>query len=721
MMHMNVSNDRVVDHTCTVDSNRGRPAVLIHCSYSVDGYDMMEFALVSFLCDDVPTLTPANNDSRTTHKQHTSLVHRNASVLYKVQQLSVATPVNVISLRTESNVPAGLIAFDHMTGVFFINDTTLWMKCDFDHLIYHVTIQLPSSVSMEITLNVTIEGEAAQCKRMYRCAQFYTREECEKACGYGAPTSRCQWRQQSNPMAITDNFSTCSPNLETCPDHICDDWERKHGLCWQDCTTNVLFGWQNIDTTFGIGNAVGPCVCNDEGDCHCRNLQKTIDNNEVILTDGLSTESDESNFLIKGPVTSHRIARTDKRQPPNPDMASKRAAYKTLCGFHCIIAILVTIPIIICVTITIIAVYVRRCRTSRLQSLRLGVKLENVMELERRIDSNSSYYLSEDFLTKKKAARVAHESRWEFSRNKLIFDKLLGEGEYGRVLLAQALNIRGHTGYTPVAVKMMKDSASPVEVRDFVRELELLKQVNHPNVIRLLGAVTLKGPFLVIVEYCEHGALRSFLRANRKRETIVNEIQETNHSITPVDIGSHELMSYAWQICRGMEYLTYLKFVHRDLAARNILVTSDYVMKISDFGLSRDVYEGDTYVKQGKGRIPVKWMAVEVLYDNIYTSKSDVWSFGVLLWEMITMGASPYPGVTSERLYQILKDGYRMSRPEECSEEIYDVMLKCWQDNPTDRPTFVELSEIFENLLEEHVDYLAFSAGVNEDISDEEQ
>eukprot|EP00061_Rhincodon_typus_P012027 g37478.t1 len=111
------------------------------------------------------------------------------------------------------------------------------------------------------------------------------------------------------------------------------------------------------------------------------------------------------------------------------------------------------------------------------------------------------------------------------------------------------------------------------------------------------------------------------------------------------------------------------QLVHRDLAARNVLVAEGRKMKISDFGLSRDVYEEDSYVKRSKGRIPVKWMAIESLFDHIYTSQSDVWSFGILLWEIVTLGGNPYPGIAPERLFNLLKTGYRMERPENCSEE----------------------------------------------------
>ncbi|GLH10116.1 Tyrosine-protein kinase receptor torso [Gryllus bimaculatus] len=155
-----------------------------------------------------------------------------------------------------------------------------------------------------------------------------------------------------------------------------------------------------------------------------------------------------------------------------------------------------------------------------------------------------------------------------------------------------------------------------------------------------------------------------------------------------------------------MAYLSDIKLVHRDLAARNVLVAEGGICKISDFGLTRDVYEDDTYMKRSKGRVPVKWMSLESLADHMYTSKSDVWSFGVLLWELVTLGASPYPGVAVHNLFHLLKAGYRMQRPDNCSPALYRIMRSCWNESPDDRPTFKELTSIFEKMLQDGVDYL---------------
>uniref|UniRef100_A0A8C2ESR4 Fibroblast growth factor receptor n=1 Tax=Cyprinus carpio TaxID=7962 RepID=A0A8C2ESR4_CYPCA len=288
---------------------------------------------------------------------------------------------------------------------------------------------------------------------------------------------------------------------------------------------------------------------------------------------------------------------------------------------------------------------------------------------------------------------------WEVPRERLVLGKPLGEGCFGQVVMGEAIGLDKDkpNRITKVAVKMLKSDATEKDLSDLISEMEMMKMIGkHKNIINLLGACTQDGPLYVIVEYASKGNLREYLRARRPHgmEYCYNPDK------VPVECMSiKDLVSCAYQVARGMEYLASRKCIHRDLAARNVLVTEDNVMKIADFGLARDVHHIDYYKKTTNGRLPVKWMAPEALFDRIYTHQSDVWSFGVLLWEIFTLGGSPYPGVPVEELFKLLREGHRMDRPSACTQEIYLMMKDCWHAVPTQRPTFKQLVEDLDHTL----------------------
>uniref|UniRef100_V9KPU7 receptor protein-tyrosine kinase n=2 Tax=Callorhinchus milii TaxID=7868 RepID=V9KPU7_CALMI len=292
---------------------------------------------------------------------------------------------------------------------------------------------------------------------------------------------------------------------------------------------------------------------------------------------------------------------------------------------------------------------------------------------------------------------LPEDPHWEFSRDKLMLGKPLGEGCFGQVVLGETIGIDKDKLSKPitVAVKMLKSDATEKDLSDLISEMEMMKMIGkHKNIINLLGACTQDGPLYVIVEFASKGNLREYLRARRPpgMDYCPNHIPDEQLSFK-------ELISCAYQVSRGMEYLASNKCIHRDLAARNVLVTEDNVMKIADFGLARDVHHIDYYKKTTNGRLPVKWMAPEALFDRIYTHQSDVWSFGVLLWEIFTLGGSPYPGIPVEELFKLLKEGHRMDKPSSCTNELYMTMRDCWHVMPSQRPTFKQLVEDLDRIL----------------------
>uniref|UniRef100_A0A673W9R2 receptor protein-tyrosine kinase n=1 Tax=Salmo trutta TaxID=8032 RepID=A0A673W9R2_SALTR len=367
---------------------------------------------------------------------------------------------------------------------------------------------------------------------------------------------------------------------------------------------------------------------------------------------------------------------------------------------------------------------------------------------------------SEDMPMDENCERLTYDAnKWEFPRDRLKLGDQLGRGAFGQVVEAAAFGIEKATTCTTVAVKMLKEGATSSECRALMSELKILIHIGHHlNVVNLLGACTKPGsPLMVIVEYCKHGNLSSYLKSKRGEYSPFKRMEE---DVTEGDLGlgtsthldictgtavcsrlgeessvSHveeedaesceweehltmeDLISYSFQVAKGMEFLSSRKCIHRDLAARNILLSENNIVKICDFGLARDVYKDPDYVRKGDARLPLKWMAPETIFDRVYTTQSDVWSFGILLWEIFSLGASPYPGVgIDEAFCRRLKEGTRMRAPDYATTEIYQTMLDCWLDKPTDRPNFTELVEHLGNLLQASAhqdgkDYIPLTAG----------
>jgi len=295
---------------------------------------------------------------------------------------------------------------------------------------------------------------------------------------------------------------------------------------------------------------------------------------------------------------------------------------------------------------------------------------------------------------------------WEFPRELILLGEELGQGAFGRVLRGAAykcvvqpsLGSQGDSGCplkidptaldpVLVAVKMLKEEHSEEEVVNLVKEIEMMKAVGgHVNIVNLLGACTQPSgqPLLAILEFAEFGNLRDHLRWRRYGGHRDGE----DGGALPLPISFREMLSFAWQVARGMQFLSDRKCVHRDLAARNVLVAKGGVAKIADFGLARDTQDSDYYRKRGEGKLPVLWMSPESLFAGVSTTRSDIWSFGVLLWEIVTWGERPYTGVNTEAVLDLIKDGYRMSCPHHCPLQLYALMNDCWQFEPSKRPSW---------------------------------
>lgn len=272
---------------------------------------------------------------------------------------------------------------------------------------------------------------------------------------------------------------------------------------------------------------------------------------------------------------------------------------------------------------------------------------------------------------------------WEVNRSKVECLNELGQGSFGMVYEGVVRNIRGKA-HSRCAVKTINEHATKSEIDGFLCEATRMKKFDTTHVVKLLGVVS-DGQPLVIMELMEHGDLRSYLRSHRPN----SDMYITSPGHQPPSL--KQILQMAIEIADGMAYLAAMKYVHRDLAARNCMVGEDLTVKIGDFGMTRDVYETDYYRKGSKGLLPVRWMAPESLQDGVFTSSSDVWSYGVVLWEMATLASQPYQGLTNNQVLRYVIDGGIMERPESCPDKLYDLMTRCWRHKPQDRLSFLDL------------------------------
>ncbi|XP_015282747.1 PREDICTED: tyrosine-protein kinase receptor UFO [Gekko japonicus] len=275
-------------------------------------------------------------------------------------------------------------------------------------------------------------------------------------------------------------------------------------------------------------------------------------------------------------------------------------------------------------------------------------------------------------------------------RHKVALGKTLGEGEFGSVMEGQ---LSQDGAVLKVAVKTMKIAiCTRSEMEDFLSEAVCMKDFDHPNVMKLIGVCLQNTESegypspVVILPFMKHGDLHSFLLYSRLGET-------------PLYLPTQTLVKFMTDIASGMEYLSSKNFIHRDLAARNCMLNESMTACVADFGLSKKIYNGD-YYRQGRiSKMPVKWIAIESLADRVYTIKSDVWSFGVTMWEIATRGQTPYPGVENSEIYDYLRQGNRLKQPIDCLDGLYELMMSCWALNPRDRPSFEVLHGALEKIL----------------------
>ncbi|XP_042310595.1 muscle, skeletal receptor tyrosine-protein kinase isoform X2 [Sceloporus undulatus] len=296
----------------------------------------------------------------------------------------------------------------------------------------------------------------------------------------------------------------------------------------------------------------------------------------------------------------------------------------------------------------------------------------------------------------------------EYPRNNIEYVRDIGEGAFGRVFQARAPGLLPYEPFTMVAVKMLKEEASADMQADFQREAALMAEFDNPNIVKLLGVCAVGKPMCLLFEYMAFGDLNEYLRNRSPRNLCSLSDNNLDIRIRPsspnlLALSCTDQLYIAKQVAAGMAYLSERKFVHRDLATRNCLVGENMVVKIADFGLSRNMYSADYYKANENDAIPIRWMPPESIFYNRYTTESDVWAYGVVLWEIFAFGMQPYYGMAHEEVIYYVRDGNILSCPDNCPLELYNLMRLCWSKQPSDRPSFASIHLILERMYERAV------------------
>ncbi|XP_022611058.1 ephrin type-A receptor 4-A-like [Seriola dumerili] len=313
-------------------------------------------------------------------------------------------------------------------------------------------------------------------------------------------------------------------------------------------------------------------------------------------------------------------------------------------------------------------------------------KTKQDSEEEKHLNPGVKIYV--DPFTYEDPDQAIHEFAKEIDVSSIHIERVIGMGEFGEVCSGR-LRVQGKREIY-VAIKSLKAGYSDKQRRDFLSEASIMGQFDHPNIIRLEGVVTRCKPLMIITEYMENGSLDAFLRKHDGQFTVI------------------QLVGMLRGIASGMKYLSDMSYVHRDLAARNILVNSNLVCKVSDFGLSR-VLEDDpeaayttratgTYLSPG-GKIPIRWTAPEAIAYRKFTTASDVWSYGIVMWEVVSYGERPYWDMNNQDVIKAIEEGYRLPAPMDCPVVLHQLMLDCWERERAERPTFSQILNMLDKLI----------------------
>ena len=372
-----------------------------------------------------------------------------------------------------------------------------------------------------------------------------------------------------------------------------------------------------------------------------------------------------------------------------------------------IISTFVVIGVILIVASVVVAVMVVVCcryrHRQQLQAERTLLKLREKREWD--------YVVNQTYVqvggTPSKLLEAV-ENFPKYSKSSIKYIRQIGQGNFGIVFHAKAEGVLEDEKMTEVAVKTMKDEGSTEGLEDFIREAKLMFGFDHQNIVKIFGVSVDELPYYLIFEYMDKGDLAQFLRSNASslQRRLMNPQDgrprsrtESTLSDEPPTLNAEQLIDICKQIASGMNYLATNNHVHRDLACRNCLVKScdwdqtpsNLIIKIGDFGMSQNLYTSDYYRVRGQAVLPVRWMSPEAIIYGKFSTESDVWSFGVVMWEVFSFAMQPYYGTSNEEVTEAIRRHKLLAQPSDCPDRLYDIMQMCWIMQPKLRPSFGEL------------------------------
>uniref|UniRef100_F1KW71 Proto-oncogene tyrosine-protein kinase receptor Ret n=1 Tax=Ascaris suum TaxID=6253 RepID=F1KW71_ASCSU len=460
-----------------------------------------------------------------------------------------------------------------------------------------------------------------------------------------------------------------------------------------------------------------PIVATSLDDDHSLNIN--IDNSPNTTSSIIAmTPSEILNVTIIGEDSGQQNDESPSMRPS--EVALKTPILMLLVGSATLMATLLTCCILICT--------IRNCFK---RSAKSHIEKSSIIPWSM---AHSSHSMLETNILYRRAIAPTTSVDYEIPFSRIQVGGIIGQGAFGLVCMGTAHGVEGYAGPTTVAIKQLRANAEESERMEFIAEMNIMKQVGrHPNIVAMYGCCTEPNHQCMVMEYVPFGDLKHYLQNLRKQldlavlniktsmhcgqeqpicpslppslhSSFVSAVEDPSPSAGLYHLDPTELQSFAIQVANGMAHIESLGIIHRDLAARNILVGGGNQLKISDFGLSRH----GVYVKASKGVIPLRWLSIEAIQHSVYSTKSDVWAYGVVLWEICTLGGFPYSTVSDKDLLKYLQQGNRLEKPTSCANEIYDVMMQCWAHNASDRPSFAYLCDHLSDLNNQQYPYVEF-------------